>query len=191
MKVFKVFNDQELAALNKLIDTSKLVDGAATAKGAAVQKKNNLQITSGNPDYAKISPFVSKALMNPQIKAYTFMQKLLSPRVAVYREGGHYDWHVDCADEPFGEDAHDNFKGKIRKLSCIINLSDGDKFEGGDLFIAHDQSSSPDRKINRITELRKQGSVIVFPSYTHHKVSPVKKGKRHSLVAWSIGQPWK
>jgi|TARA_R110000796_G_scaffold10230_2_gene34188 PKHD-type hydroxylase len=108
-----------------------------------------------------------------------------------YDKKGHYDWHVDCADEPFAEDAHENFRGKIRKLSCIINLSDGDKFEGGDLFIAQDQSASPERKINRITELRKQGSVIVFPSYTHHKVSPVKKGKRHSLVAWSIGQPWK
>jgi len=108
-----------------------------------------------------------------------------------YDKKGHYDWHMDCADEPYGADAHENYRGKIRKLSCIINLSDGNKFEGGDLFMAEDQSGTPERKINRIAELRKQGSVIVFPSHTYHKVSPVKKGKRHSLVSWSIGQPWK
>jgi PKHD-type hydroxylase len=166
MKVFKVFNDQELAALNKLIDTSKLVDGAATAKGAAVQKKNNLQITSGNPDYAKISPFVSKALMNPQIKAYTFMQKLLSPRVAVYREGGHYDWHVDTSIM----DLH------RADLSFTIFLNSADEYKGGELEL----------KLNgaKAKMKGKPGEAIFYASGVEHQVSPVSSGERRVVVGW-------
>lgn len=108
-----------------------------------------------------------------------------------YNKNGHYDWHIDSYDRPFGEESHENFRGKIRKLSCIINLSDGDKFEGGDLFIGEELYDNPSKKIVRITELRKQGSVVVFPSHTLHKVSPVTKGKRYSLVCWSIGPTWK
>jgi PKHD-type hydroxylase len=108
-----------------------------------------------------------------------------------YNKNGHYDWHVDCYDKPYGDESHENIRGKIRKLSCIINLSDGDKFEGGDLFIAEDISDKPEKKVTRIAELRKQGSIIVFPSYTLHKVSPVLKGKRNSLVCWSLGEPWR
>jgi PKHD-type hydroxylase len=108
-----------------------------------------------------------------------------------YNKKGHYNWHKDCYNEPFGIDSHESVRGKIRKLSCIVNLSDGDKFEGGDLFIGEELYDNPEKKITRITELRKQGSVIVFPSHTLHKVSPVTKGKRFSLVSWSLGEPWR
>ena len=37
----------------------------------------------------------------------------------------------------------------------------------------------------------KVGTVIIFPSYTHHRVSPVTKGTRYSVVAWYGGPPFK
>ena len=47
------------------------------------------------------------------------------------------------------------------------------------------------RRILPIKELRKKGTVIVFPSFVWHRVKPVLSGTRYSLVCWSLGQPWK
>ena len=46
---------------------------------------------------------------------------------------------------------------------------------------------------DRIKTLDKaaQGGAIVFPSFFHHRVKPVTKGTRYSLVGWVCGQPWK
>ena len=41
-----------------------------------------------------------------------------------------------------------------------------------------------------IKELNKKGSMIVFPSFIRHRVKPVTKGTRHSLVLWHIGYPF-
>ena len=35
------------------------------------------------------------------------------------------------------------------------------------------------------------GSIIVFPSFMYHTVTPVEKGERYSIVAWVSGEPWR
>jgi len=35
------------------------------------------------------------------------------------------------------------------------------------------------------------GSVIIFPSFVWHRVKPVTKGIRHSLVCWNLGYPFR
>jgi PKHD-type hydroxylase len=74
-----------------------------------------------------------------------------------------------------------------RKLSCSIQLSDPNSYEGGDLIFedldGHDHPKPYD--------IRQQGSVVFFPSFLNHKVTPVTKGKRHSLVAWFEGPKWR
>jgi PKHD-type hydroxylase len=97
---------------------------------------------------------------------------------------------MDQFTKPYSEDSHENYRGKIRKLSCVINLSNPKDYEGGDFFIEN-QNGTIKRDILRITDFKEQGSVIVFPSYLFHKVSPIKKGKRYSLVNWTIGNPWR
>jgi PKHD-type hydroxylase len=84
--------------------------------------------------------------------------------------GGHYDWHID-----YGSDAL-----SVRKLSLVTLLSDETKFVGGEL---HMYGSG---KIEQL----KRGSVVCFPSYRLHKVTPVTEGVRYSLVAWVSGPPW-
>ena len=108
-----------------------------------------------------------------------------------YTKAGHYDWHMDQFDQPYDKSSHKNLIGKIRKLSCIINLSNPKTYEGGDLYVANDNFISHKRDVIRVSDFKNQGSVIVFPSFLFHKVSPLKKGKRYSLVNWSIGYPWK
>lgn len=36
-----------------------------------------------------------------------------------------------------------------------------------------------------------RGSVIIFPSYVWHRVKPVTRGKRYSLVVWNLGHPFR
>lgn len=94
-------------------------------------------------------------------------------QVAEYRPGGHFDWHLDHGPGPHS----------MRKLSVTVQLSDEDDYEGGDFELFY--SFTPERAV------RKLGSVIVFPSYVLHRVTPVTRGVRRSLVAWVSGAPFR
>ena len=68
-------------------------------------------------------------------------------------------------------------------------LSDPKDFKGGDLEFYQYNPALKDN-IVKCDMLKKQGSFIVFPSYLWHRVLPVTKGTRYSLVAWNCGLPW-
>jgi PKHD-type hydroxylase len=91
-----------------------------------------------------------------------------------YPEGGFYDWHIDsdvnCANEP-----------PVRKISMTCLLSHESEFEGGGLELMSEG------KIAR----PKQGQAIFFASFIRHRVVPITKGIRKSLVLWAGGPPFK
>jgi PKHD-type hydroxylase len=95
-------------------------------------------------------------------------------QLAIYKatDEGHYNWHCDNA----VTDA------KVpRKLSMSLMLSDPVEFDGGELQIKTNSD------VARSLEQRK-GRIWFFPSYTLHRVSPVTRGVRRSLVLW-VGGP--
>ena len=51
----------------------------------------------------------------------------------------------------------------------------------------------PDKKpnIRKCTEILPRGSLVVFPGFVWHRVCPVKKGERNSLVIWNLGWPYR
>ena len=103
-----------------------------------------------------------------------------------YRPGEFYKWHTDQFHIPFGEKDPFYMRGKIRKLSSVVALNDGDDYEGGDLeFYKHNFNGKDP------ASMRKKGSMVVFPSFVWHRVNPVKKGIRLSLTNWHLGQPFK
>ena len=86
--------------------------------------------------------------------------------------GGKYDEHLDII-----------CNGVIRKLSIVVQLTDENSYEGGDFQLL--ESSQP-------TSLsRNKGTLLVFPSFILHRVTPVTKGTRNSLVGWITGKPFK
>ena len=95
-------------------------------------------------------------------------------QIARYRKGEYYNWHVDGN----GIRSAPNSPGHVRKISMSILLNDD--YTGGELEIKEDGRNS--EMPNTI------GTIIVFPSYFTHRVKPVKKGTRYSLVAW-LGGP--
>ena len=70
-----------------------------------------------------------------------------------------------------------------------VNLTDASTYEGGDLML--DLGDHTMRGKYKVTDAREQGTIIIFPSFLHHCVSPVTSGTRYSLVMWSLGEPWK
>ncbi len=80
--------------------------------------------------------------------------------------------------------------GKVRKLSVTINLSEPGDYEGGLLNFDYGPHTAGER-YKECTEIKPQGSIIVFPSFLYHQVTPVTKGTRYSLVLWITGRPFK
>ena len=105
-----------------------------------------------------------------------------------YKINQHYNWHMDEHNKPY--DTKDFRNNKIRKLSMSLCLSHENSYQGGDFLISTLEPGNK-KKIHKIKELKGKGSLIVFPSYTIHKVEPVTKGIRHSLVIWYLGNPYR
>lgn len=92
-----------------------------------------------------------------------------------YPEGGKFDWHQDVViNSGYAYD---------RKLSITVQLSDSDEYEGGDFELS---GVSFDKE-----KVREKGTIIVFPSFARHRVTPITKGTRKSLVAWVEGPEWR
>lgn len=100
-------------------------------------------------------------------------------QITRYSEGGHYEYHIDG--NGFTREMQDPKQttyGKTRKLSMTIVLNED--YEGGEFQFFRD-----DRLVRE-----KTGTVIVFPSYVQHRVLPITKGTRYSLVVWFCGEPF-
>ena len=91
-----------------------------------------------------------------------------------YPEGGFYDWHVD-------NDVNMQNEPPVRKISMTCLLSPENEFEGGDLELI---------KEGKVAKL-KQGHAIFFASFIRHRVAPVTRGNRKSLVMWFGGTPFR
>ena len=64
-----------------------------------------------------------------------------------------------------------------------IQLSDEKNYEGGDLeFGITDETGKNNHKANRT-----RGSITIFPAFLSHRVTPITKGTRHSLITWMLG----
>ena len=91
-----------------------------------------------------------------------------------YPKGGFYEWHVD------NELVMLNMP-PVRKISMTLLLSDPKDFEGGELELVDDKKR-PNLK---------RGYALFFASFIRHRVKPVIKGNRKSLVMWFGGPPLK
>lgn len=91
-----------------------------------------------------------------------------------YTPGGKYDWHQDVI---WGNKDH-------RKFTIILQLSNSSGYEGGD-FEFRDVMNLD------ISRSKERGSLIMFPSIMYHRIKPLTKGTRYSIVSWINGPQWK
>lgn len=86
---------------------------------------------------------------------------------------GMYGWHQD----------YGGSMGPSRKLSLVLQLTDPNDYEGGNLQIH--------TGVSPVNVRKQRGLVVAFPSYTLHQVTPVTTGSRQSLVSWITGPQFK
>ena len=114
-----------------------------------------------------------------------------------YGEGQFYGWHNDAGlagqykpvsfgnrSEGIAQDYLNENVEMVRKLSFVLQLSDPDAYEGGNLQLLDEAGKS-------YFAPRKRGTVILFDSRTMHRVTKVKSGLRKSIVGWTVGPRWK
>jgi predicted 2-oxoglutarate/Fe(II)-dependent dioxygenase YbiX len=95
---------------------------------------------------------------------------------------GFYSKHIDCGDKYGIENFVD-----IRKLSFSIQLSSPDEYEGGELKFYTGKKSLYTNMEESTVAKKEKGTIIFFPSFILHEVTPVIKGIRYSLVSWVQG----
>ena len=138
--------------------------------------------------YKEIRPYVHRA---NKLAGWNFDIVDSEPcQFTIYNEGQYYGWHTDSSGWYYEKEKQN---GLIRKLSVTVSLSHPHEYEGGVLEFDNRMEDEPDDKhhILPCKQILPKGSICVFPSFTHHRVSPVTKGKRLSLVQWNLGPEWR
>ena len=122
--------------------------------------------------YDQVNVFIQKA--NRNHFGFDNIQITENAQFTEYPEGGFYDWHMDS-------DVNMQHEPPVRKISMTVLLSPENQFQGGDL-----ELMAP----GKYAKL-KQGHAICFASFLNHRVAPVTRGVRQSLVMWFGGEPFK
>ena len=124
------------------------------------------------PMYNQVNNFIQKANLNHF--GFGDIQITEQAQFTEYPEGGFYDWHMDC-------DVNMAHEPPVRKISMTLLLNHPSEFEGGDLEL---MSPGKFKKLE-------QGHAMIFASFLNHRVAPVTRGIRQSLVMWFGGKPFK
>jgi PKHD-type hydroxylase len=158
-----------------------LGDGSVSIQNKQIRRSEIRFANKGDPNFQFIFDALWKNAIEANEKFFGFhIDKLDFIQIAKYDAAykGEYKSHHDVFwinDDP---KTH-------RKLSCVIQLSDPNEYEGGDLEI--NETVEPPSKV----DLRQQGTMIFFPSFLRHQAHPVTKGARYSIAAWFEGPKWR
>jgi PKHD-type hydroxylase len=160
-----------------------------------LKKKRNSNIVWLNDTwiYKEIKPYIHQA---NRLAGWNFDWDFSeSCQFTKYKLNQYYDWHCDSWNKPYDKPEDPNSHGKIRKLSMTCQLTDGSEYTGGELqfdcrnYDPHMRDE--DKHVLTVKEILPKGSIVVFPSFVWHRVQPVTKGTRYSLVVWNLGYPFK
>ncbi len=176
-------NKEELIKFNNLIlnleyhDATIIGDSASGEKSLDVRSSKIKWIPHSNDWnwlYNKFQDMITEA--NDELWNFNIYDIVEEIQYTEYHasDSGHYDWHQDIGP---GD-------ASLRKISLTVQLTDSDLYEGGDLEIWQGGDV-------RDKTPRGSGIVIIFPSYMMHRVTPVTKGVRRSLVLWVGGEHYK
>ena len=163
----------------EIIDLSKTLEQKESTVNNELNKEDKIRQSTISwipfdkmqPVYNDINDFIQR--INRNHFGFENIQITEEAQVSSYSKGQFYEWHTDT---------RTNMKEEppVRKLSMTLLLNDPSEFEGGNLEIAN----------NEFVPM-KQGHATIFASFLQHRVSPITRGVRKSLVMWFGGEPFK
>jgi PKHD-type hydroxylase len=136
-------------------------------------RRSTIRWVNNNPEvqwmFERLNALVLAANQHYRFDIYGFIDPV---QVAEYGVDDHFDWHVDLS----------TGMTSLRKLSISVQLSDPADYDGGELeFHGSSYGRQPTSR----------GAAILFPSFVSHRVTPITRGTRFSLVAWASGPAFK
>ena len=131
-------------------------------------------------NYAEVNTLLSvyAARANKEAGWNFNVEAFETPQFCRYEPGQFYDWHVDMGVDESKELLY-------RKITIVVSLNEN--YTGGDLEIEKFCPPNIKNRSTKIPQLRNTGTIIAFPSFVHHRVTPVEEGTRYSLVCWFRG----
>lgn len=173
------FTEEELKAIVDYCDSVGTdfgtTFGAEKKEDIEKHRVSNVKFHDRNQNTAWIFDKLNFIIQASNEQFYNFhLNGYAEFQYTTYDPSGRYDWHTDMSfGNKYGNDA------QPRKLSLTLLLNDD--FEGGEFQINDGKEESPVK-----IEMHK-GRAIMFPSFMIHRVTPVTKGVRKSLVVWVLG----
>jgi len=170
--------------------------------GSSFRNSNVTWIDESDKDgalpWSELTDHIAKQIHSINNKYWKFNLSKSEPlQYSIYNEGDYYDWHNDQRESVYED-------GLVRKLSFTVFLNED--YDDGDFEIVELSAAKELPKLNVenvsatllvneggmiIGPQPSAGTMIVFPSYLWHRVKPVIKGPRKSLVGWFLGEPFK
>ena len=180
-----VFTHEEIDTITQAcrqIGTEKAM--VMQSRGALVAddklRQSDIRMHDINRDNRWIFERVADAFETANRDAYNFeLDGFTRFQYSEYNDrGAHYEYHMDLSFASISERAVIG-----RKLSLSVMLNDHSEFSGGDFQMVIDSQTMA----SPITVPHKKGRFVFFPSFLIHRVAPVTKGSRRSLVFWALG----
>ena len=172
-----LFSTQEIKNINSLLSRSKKEKEELSLKAKGSKKTSTVYRIKMKYLSKHLNKAVSKIIKNNQAHyGYDLfdIDDEEELNYNIYKQGEQYQWHIDA----------DNTKSSDIKLTALINISD-DSFLGGDFYLLN--SNSP----LSVPELKNPGAMIIFNSFTLHKINPITKGTRKTITIFMKGPSFK
>lgn len=169
----EVLSKQQVAQCRQVMDSASWIDGNATSGHQSALAKNNMQLPEGAPETRQLGDLVLDALeRSPLFISAALPLKVFPPLFNRYAGGQAFGTHVDNAIRPL---AGSDFRIRT-DLSCTLFLAEPEEYDGGEL-IVEDTYGEHRAKLPA-------GDMILYPSTSLHRVTPVTRGARVASFFW-------
>jgi len=167
-----VLNAAQVAEARKILAAASWVDGRVTAGHQGAHVKNNEQLPEGSPAGRQVGELIVGGLRTNQLfMSAALPLHVLPPMFNRYGPGQTFGTHIDGSVRtlPSGQ--------RIRTdISCTLFLNEPADYDGGELTVEDTYGAK--------TVKLPAGHMILYPSSSLHRVTPVTRGVRLCSFFW-------
>ncbi|MSP82257.1 MAG: Fe2+-dependent dioxygenase [Alphaproteobacteria bacterium] len=168
----RVLTRDQVAAINAAMDSVAYVDGMQTGGANVRNIKKNRQVSSDDPIRAQMDTTIQAALKaNGDFQVIAVPYRVASVTLSSYVPGLFYGDHADNA--VMGRQTGEPMRSD---LSMTIFLNDPADYDGGELLL--------DTDLKPTSWKLPAGDAVIYPSFSLHRVDPVRRGERRVAVTW-------
>ncbi len=171
--IHNLLSKDEVRQFRALLDKADWQDGAKTAGNLSLSIKQNQQLDENGELAISLGNHILHKLSNhPLFISAALPNRIYPPKFNRYADGGTYGAHVDAALMQVP-----GVNVKVRSdLSATVFLCEPNEYDGGELEI--------EGPFGAQTVKLEAGDMVLYPSSSLHRVTPVTRGARVCSFFW-------